>query len=220
MEGFATGDRSLAIDGEKYRASTHALFPCTTCHADATAVPHAENLQPVGLDTCATCHADAVAIHRASVHGTTPAAGTGGVPGCADCHGEVHALAPADDAASPAHWSRLARTCARCHADVEVTERFQIPVVRPVEAYLASAHARAVEQGARGAVCSDCHGAHDVFAGTDPRASIWRTNIPATRRGARARRARRAGVHRLPWRAPYPRPRRARLAGLRRQRSR
>jgi cytochrome b subunit of formate dehydrogenase len=52
--------------------------------------------------------------------------------------------------------------------------------VRPVQAYLQSAHARAVAAGRRGAVCSDCHRAHEILPASDPASSIARMNVAAT----------------------------------------
>jgi cytochrome b subunit of formate dehydrogenase len=180
-EGFARPDgQSLFVDPTSFSSSPHGTLACTGCHADATAIPHAEHLAPVALESCATCHDDEVAAYRRSVHGQASAQGVSEAARCRDCHGDLHAPKPHTEAASAAHWSNLAATCARCHANVELAAKFQIPVVRPVEAYLASVHARAVSAGKRGAVCSDCHGAHEILRGADPRASIWRTNIPDT----------------------------------------
>ena len=69
---------------------------------------------------------------------------------------------------------------ARLPREYGMAKKFRIPVVRPVEAYLQSAHARAVAQGKAGAVCTDCHGAHDIAPGSDPSSSIAHGKIPAT----------------------------------------
>jgi cytochrome b subunit of formate dehydrogenase len=52
-----------------------------------------------------------------------------------------------------------------------------LPVVRPVEAYLKSVHARAVDHG--GATCADCHGAHDVRRVADPASPLGRPVVAA-----------------------------------------
>jgi cytochrome b subunit of formate dehydrogenase len=165
-----------AIDPACFAGSAHAALGCAACHADVEGYPHPDT---IGRPECATCHAEVVAAHRGSAHGR---AGTEGRPaaGCVDCHGDVHAVRPRTDAASPVNWSKLAGTCARCHADAQLAERYRIPVARPIEAYLESAHARAVAAGRRAAVCSDCHGSHAIQPGRDPRSSLWRTSVPAT----------------------------------------
>jgi Ni,Fe-hydrogenase I cytochrome b subunit len=180
MEGFSgPNEQPLFVNGEAFNASVHGALPCTTCHAAATAIPH-EPLEKVGIEPCATCHEDAVTAYRKSVHGKSRAKGNGEAATCTDCHGNIHAVTPHTEPTSTTHWSKMAATCARCHANIEMAQKFQIPVVRPAEAYLQSVHARTVAAGRHGAVCSDCHGAHDILQATDPQATIYRTNVPAT----------------------------------------
>ena len=179
--GFASpADRPLYVSGDAYTASVHASLPCTACHSDATEIPHAEALKRVDLDTCGACHTDEVTTYRQSIHGQANGHGVQEAATCTDCHGNIHAVTPHTERTSAAHWSNLAATCARCHARVDLAEKFHISVVRPVEAYLESAHARAVAAGKRGAVCSDCHGAHGITPSSDPRSPVWRSNVPQT----------------------------------------
>lgn len=180
-EGFAApSGHPLYTNPDAFTASVHGSLPCTTCHSDITELPHAEKLKPVGVEPCATCHSDAVAAYQQSIHGQARGNGVREAPSCADCHGNVHAITPNTEPTSAAHWSHMAATCARCHAKIELAEKFHIPVVRPVDAYLQSAHARAVVAGKHGAVCSDCHGAHDILPTSDPRSKTARGNVPAT----------------------------------------
>ena len=180
MEGFANpAGKEIVVNAEAFGASVHGTLPCTTCHAEATA-PHEGPVKPVGIETCATCHEDTVAAYRKSVHGRSRAKGNGEAATCTDCHGNVHAVTPHTEPTSTTHWSKMAATCARCHANVEMAQKFRIPVVQPSEAYLKSAHARAVATGKHAAVCSDCHGAHDIEQSDNPQATIYRGNVPAT----------------------------------------
>jgi len=180
-EGFAAPDgRPLAINAESFNASAHSALPCTTCHTDATEIPHAEPLKRPGLSACDTCHSGAVAAYRASIHGKANGQGVKEAASCMDCHGNIHALFPHTDPRSAAHWTNMTATCARCHANLELSKKFGIPIVRPVEAYLDSAHGRRVAAGKRAAVCSDCHGTHDIRPAADPSSSVWRSNVPET----------------------------------------
>ena len=181
QSGFAVQDRPLVVDAASFRTSAHGPLNCTVCHVDATEVPHADHLQPVDMETtCGACHGDAIAAYQHSVHGGAGAEGAHGAATCTDCHGSIHALKPHTDPDSIAHWSKLATTCGRCHGNAEMAEQFHIPVVRPVEAYLGSVHARRVAAGERGAVCADCHGAHDIRAGSDRDSSTGRLRISTT----------------------------------------
>lgn len=174
----AEDDRPLAVDADAYENSVHGAFDCVDCHAGTEDYPHAEDGAVPTLETCAECHAEEVAAFEEGVHvevhgGSTPAA-------CDDCHGEIHAVLPHTDPESKSHWSRLSRACAQCHASREVVEKFGIPVVQPVEAYLDGIHGRAVEAGERAAVCSDCHGTHAILPSSDPRSMIAPRNVPGT----------------------------------------
>jgi Ni,Fe-hydrogenase I cytochrome b subunit/nitrate/TMAO reductase-like tetraheme cytochrome c subunit len=179
-EGMEASDgRSLHVDASAFDASPHGVLGCTVCHTDATEIPHAEELTSVGPEPCAGCHEEVVTEYRTSVHGRGRE-GRDPIAGCQDCHGDLHRLVSHDAPGSPMHWSKLAASCARCHADVALSEEFRIPVHLPVEAYLESVHGRAVTAGRRAAVCSDCHGAHDVLPSNDPRSPIWRSTVPDT----------------------------------------
>jgi thiosulfate reductase cytochrome b subunit len=168
---------SLFIDHNRFSQSVHAPFECGVCHADVSEVPHPPQLKPVD---CSGCHPEPVTAYSGSVHGRARAQGFSEAPSCLSCHGDIHAIVARSDPASPVKHENVAQTCASCHAHSALAEKFRIPVVRPVEAYLKSVHARAVAAGKPGAVCSDCHGAHGIVPGNDPSSSISRANIPET----------------------------------------
>jgi cytochrome b subunit of formate dehydrogenase len=51
----------------------------------------------------------------------------------------------------------------------------------PFNSYEQSVHGKAVSGGSEyAAVCTDCHGAHDILTGTDPKSPIAKFNVPAT----------------------------------------
>lgn len=180
-EDLVDGDgQSLFVGADAFAASVHAPLSCVSCHADAGTLPHEGKPASVPLGTCATCHEDAVGEYELSVHGTSRSSGHGEAASCTDCHGNIHGVRPHTEAASTTHWSRMAATCARCHANIDLAKKFGIPVVQPAEAYLQSAHARAISQGKHAATCSDCHGAHDILSNADPSSTILHANVPAT----------------------------------------
>jgi predicted CXXCH cytochrome family protein len=171
--------RSLHVDADAFDASVHGVLGCTICHTDASEIPHADGLRSVDVEVCSGCHDEVVTEYRTSVHGRGRVGG-GPVAACWDCHGDLHRVVSHDEPESPTHWSKLAASCARCHADISLSDKYRIPVHRPVQAYLESVHGRAVAAGRRAAVCSDCHGAHGVLRSSDPRSPIWRLNVPDT----------------------------------------
>ncbi|MBI2828598.1 MAG: cytochrome c3 family protein, partial [Acidobacteria bacterium] len=168
---------SLQIAAQKFSRSVHAPLGCALCHAAMSQVPHPAEAKPA---PCATCHESASRAYEQGIHAKARAWGFTEAASCASCHGNIHEIVRRADRSSPVHPANIARSCAACHADAALAEKFRIPVVRPVEAYLKSVHARAVASGRRGAVCSDCHGAHSIMPGQDPRSSISQARIPAT----------------------------------------
>jgi cytochrome b subunit of formate dehydrogenase len=168
---------SLAVDRDSFERSIHGAFDCTTCHSDATQVPHKAELKPA---QCAGCHEASVKAYAQSIHAKARAEGFTEPPTCASCHGNIHTLVRRADLASPVNPKNIAATCAACHGNAQLTKKFRIPVVRPVEAYLQSVHARAVAAGKRGAVCTDCHGAHDILPSSTPASPISRAQVSET----------------------------------------
>jgi hypothetical protein len=168
---------SLQVEKETFDRSIHGVFECAACHTDVSEIPHKAELKPV---ECQNCHADSVKAYSESIHGKARAQGFTEPPTCTSCHGDIHKLVRRSDPSSPVNPQNIAATCAVCHADTALAKKFRIPVVRPVEAYLKSIHARAVAAGKAGAVCTNCHGAHNIVPGGDPSSQIFRTNVPQT----------------------------------------
>jgi cytochrome b subunit of formate dehydrogenase len=177
-EAKAADGRSMFVSPEGFRDSTHSPLGCVACHSDVTDIPHADKLRPVAMETCAVCHADAVKEYDDGIHSGRDDGAA--VATCNDCHGEIHAIRSHSDPTSVAHWSNLVKQCAHCHANRELADKYDIPIVQPVEAYLGGVHGRAVAAGERAAVCSDCHGSHGVLPSVDPRSKTWRINVPST----------------------------------------
>ena len=123
---------------------------------------------------CARCHADAEFMKRydpktrvdqwseyqTSGHGKTLAKGDDHVAVCVDCHG-VHGIRKVTDPMSSVYPTRVADTCARCHADAALMARYNIPAT-PYGEYKTSVHAKALYDGGdiSAPTCNDCHGSH------------------------------------------------------------
>ena len=123
---------------------------------------------------CARCHADAefmkafnphtrvdqLAEYRTSVHGKRNAAGDDKAAVCVDCHG-VHGIRPVGDPRSPVHPTRLAETCARCHADGARMKEYGLATTQYAD-YKTSVHAAALygKGDVAAPTCNDCHGSH------------------------------------------------------------
>ncbi|MDZ7289081.1 MAG: cytochrome c3 family protein [candidate division KSB1 bacterium] len=171
--------RSLFVDVTKMENSVHAGFDCVTCHADITETPHAENLAPAA---CGTCHENAVTEVAESVHGKAPKEGgaLSDAPTCGDCHGS-HEIRVVADSLSLVNPRQLAFTCARCHANPAIVQKYHIPIKDPFKAYSHSVHGRLAMAGVdSAATCSSCHGNHKIFAANNPASKVYHFNIPQT----------------------------------------
>ena len=169
---------SLFVDANKMKASIHgSMFACVDCHTDIKSSPH-ENT-PAKI-TCAQCHADAQAAYQHSYHATARKP-DGGVPAtCSDCHGDAHTILPASDPKSPVYHSNVPATCGTCHAQKFLMESTGNSA-QPYVSYQESVHGREVRNGSQSAaVCTDCHGVHDILPANDSKSLINKFNVPQT----------------------------------------
>jgi cytochrome b subunit of formate dehydrogenase len=169
---------SLYVDEEKLKHSIHgAMFACVDCHKDVKSLVHETAPQKI---TCAQCHADAQEAYSHSLH--AKAANTGGAPAanCQDCHGDVHQILAADDTKSPVSHGNIPATCGRCHGQKFLMES-NGESAQPFTSYQESVHGLAIEKGSKkAAVCTDCHGAHEILAANDQKSPIYKFNVPET----------------------------------------
>jgi cytochrome b subunit of formate dehydrogenase len=176
--GTDAEEPALRVNADVWKRTVHGEggVDCGSCHAGHDDFPH-ERSDP--MTACADCHEGAVTALAASVHRRVD--GTGPLrPGCASCHGPMHALRRSDDAGSPIHPTRVAMTCGACHADPARGGQLGITRVQPLAAYASSAHARSVETGGHAATCASCHGSHDIRAAGDPDSRVAHRNVPRT----------------------------------------
>jgi len=129
--------------------------------------------------TCGQCHAKESQNYLQSIHGTAMRNGVTDAPVCNDCHGE-HLVLPARDPRSWVSVARVSKTCASCHGEARISQKYGIPGGR-VETYSDSFHGLAVRGGSTVAAnCASCHGFHDILPSSDPRSTINKANLPAT----------------------------------------
>jgi hypothetical protein len=105
--------------------------------------------------------------------------------GCEDCHGGDPQSIDLDLAHKGRFDSlgdrlRIPVLCAKCHSDSAKMRPYNLPADQ-YAIYQTSEHGMAIARGDdRAAVCSDCHGAHDILPGSDPASRVHPRNIPAT----------------------------------------
>lgn len=169
---------SLFVDGKKLQHSIHgSMFGCVDCHTDVKSLAH--DAPPKKVE-CAQCHADAQQAWARGIHATDGKPGKNGAATCQDCHGEAHQILAASDAQSPVAHANIPATCGHCHGQGFLMQRNGVSA-QPFISYQQSVHGLAVENGSqKAAVCTDCHGVHEILPASDPKSPISKFNVPVT----------------------------------------
>jgi len=168
---------SLFVDAAKQKQSIHGgMFACVDCHTDVKSLAHETAPRKI---TCAQCHADAQEAYSHSYHAKAKAGG-GAAANCQDCHGGAHQILAATDAKSPVNHENIPATCGRCHGQKFLMES-NGESGQPFVSYQHSVHGLAVGKGSKkAAVCTDCHGAHEILPANNAQSPIYKFNVPAT----------------------------------------
>ncbi len=169
---------SLHVDPQAFKDSIHgSMFTCVDCHTDVKSAAHETTPKKI---TCTTCHADEQAAYDRSFHAKAVADGNSHAATCVDCHGSPHELLPASDPKSRVHHTNIPATCGSCHShQVVMADGGQS--AQMVASYQQSVHGHAVAGGSeKAAVCTDCHGTHEILDARDSKSPIAKFNVPLT----------------------------------------
>jgi predicted CXXCH cytochrome family protein len=186
----STENVSVTIDPQRFAASPHGkAVTCATCHPANVEIPHPalkvatlREFQRQAVGVCQACHTDRVEQVAQSVHGRAAQMGFDDVPVCTTCHN------PHDAArvTSAAFRNNIPQLCGTCHADPRIIEKYGL---RPVyESYSNEFHGVTTTLykltkpagPAPAAVCTDCHGEHDIRAAADPASRVNPANLLKT----------------------------------------
>jgi len=169
---------SLNVDADKLKHSIHGgMFACVDCHTDVKGLAHEATPKKV---TCAQCHADAQEAYSHSLHAKEAKPGQGAAANCQDCHGGAHEVLAAADPKSPVSHTNIPNTCGRCHGQKFIVQA-NGESVQTFMSYQESVHGLATEKGSqKAAVCTDCHGAHEILPANDQKSPIYKFNVPQT----------------------------------------
>ena len=156
---------SLTVDENKFKHSVHGrMFACVDCHKDVKSLAHEKPPEKV---SCAQCHADAATAYAHSTHAKASKTGKNPAATCEDCHGDAHQIEGGGDPKSPVNHANIPATCGRCHGQAFLMES-NGESTQPYVSYQASVHGRAVANGSQNAaVCTDCHGTHEILPAND-----------------------------------------------------
>ena len=132
-------------------------------------------------NSCVSCHSETWDEFKGSVHGQHEIL-------CQKCHGgdptksdQKEAKAPGTGFIGIPDKQQIAKVCGECHADVEAMNFYGIRTDQ-LARYKTSHHGKKLllENDTKVAVCSDCHGYHDVVAVADPNSPVYPSNLPKT----------------------------------------
>ncbi len=156
---------------------------CTDCHGYHEVTRPDEPRSNVSK-SCGNCHHETTSAYQTSVHGAAlEGEENADVPVCTDCHG-THLIR---DATTAAFRLDSPEMCARCHADARLMGKYGLsPNV--FKTYVQDFHGSTValtKQHDRNewtdkAVCSDCHGVHDIKSVKGGNAADLKKYIAAT----------------------------------------
>ncbi len=180
----ANYDKTLDSMHAKAAAAGNLNAPiCTDCHGahdvSNPAQPRAKISQ-----TCSQCHQDVYNDYKDSVHGSALIKEDNpDVPVCTDCHG-VHNI---HDPRTAQFRLQTPELCAGCHADPKRMSKYNLST-NVYSLYRTSWHGVDIQIYQANwptiwhdsAVCTDCHGVHNIRATDDPKSSVNPANLLAT----------------------------------------
>jgi predicted CXXCH cytochrome family protein len=156
---------------------------CTDCHGIHDIQPPDQPRSAIST-ICGKCHSSIYSTYTQSIHGSALLQEDNpDVPVCTDCHG-VHNI---QDPRTQQFRIESPELCAGCHADQELMSKYDIPG-NLYDLYKLSWHgvdvavfkARWPTIWHDSAVCTDCHGIHDIKPASDPTSNIHATNLLVT----------------------------------------
>ena len=156
---------------------------CTDCH-NSHAIAAANKERVDSANRCRKCHLDIYTIYANSIHGGALLnEHNKDVPVCVDCH-KTH------DIQSPRtleYRERIPEMCSKCHANREIMGKYGLST-DVMKTYLSDFHGvtlgfyikqkHLLPQKAKSiAVCTDCHGIHNISSTVSPDATIVKANL-------------------------------------------
>lgn len=148
---------------------------CIDCHGAHDVKKPGTPRQEISL-TCRKCHSTIYDQYTGSVHGAALAQTSNpDVPVCTDCHGVHHQ----EDPTTAAFRLKSPSICANCHGNGNLMQKYGIST-NVMNTYVADFHGTTVtlfekqspDQQTNKAVCTDCHGIHDIKQVTNKDATV------------------------------------------------
>jgi hypothetical protein len=169
-------EERIKIDDKAFYVSAHRALKCTDCHQvlleeKGKETSHRKDIPEVNCTSA--CHreseqakpGESPLYYPDSVHGRAYLErGVKEVARCWDCHGK-HSIRKKSDPESWVSRKNIPLTCSACHADMNVVIKYNIHRETPYQEYMQSVHGKSLKKKGMlsyAAVCTDCHGIHDI----------------------------------------------------------
>jgi hypothetical protein len=185
-----TGPAGASPPATATAAATAAATPATASPrptpASTPAASPAVSLTPAANDTCYNCHVSVDSAQQAIADEWKASVHAGAGIGCADCHGGdptsdkvTVAMDPARGFQGVPDRRETVDICGTCHSNVERMRAYQVPTDQYAK-YRTSVHGQQLLTAGdtRVAICTDCHGTHDVKKASDPTSRVYPLNVP------------------------------------------
>jgi len=152
---------------------------CADCHGSHS-ISSGRREKILSARKCQKCHEGIYKIYIGSVHGSALISEHNqDVPVCSDCH-RAHDLS---DPHTADFRNRTPEMCGRCHSDERLMAKYGLST-NVLRSYLEDFHGVTVtlykkQRSAprKIAVCTDCHGIHDITKVKGPNATILKSNL-------------------------------------------
>ncbi len=183
---------SLYINPEVFATSIHGdKLLCTDCHSSIATYPHPErgissqrDYNIAQSEICSKCHQNISQMYAASVHGKAVIEEANyDVPVCTDCH-TSHTI---EDPRTATFRLESVELCSNCHNNESLMQKYGIST-NVVKTYLKDFHGRTTALTGKQskdiwvdeAICTDCHGIHDIQKVDSPDSSVIKDNLVDT----------------------------------------
>lgn len=156
---------------------------CTDCH-DSHAIAAVGKERVTSANRCKKCHLDIYTIYAKSVHGGALLnEHNKDVPVCVDCH-TTHDI---QSTHTVEYRERIPEMCSKCHANKEIMGKYGLST-DVMKTYLSDFHGVTLgfyikqknllpQQAKSIAVCTDCHGVHNITSTVSPDATTVKANL-------------------------------------------
>lgn len=159
---------------------------CVDCHGTPSshAMQRPDAPRTRVADTCARCHQGVATTYEASVHGRDVARDVADVPTCTDCH-RTHDIGGPHQ---PGWRTATPELCGRCHSDPERMAKYGLST-NVLQTYVQDFHGKTAslrkgskrgDEAAVVALCTDCHGVHDIVKVNDATSGVVKENLANT----------------------------------------